>query len=75
MPDGVTGFVPGSQASARHIELNLGNVFAIGFLSLLFFGVTDWTTSYLARKDIPVVSQLSVGAQLYLHGATPASMG
>lgn len=74
MPDGVSGFVPGGAASARHMELNLGNVFAVGFLSLLFFGFTDWTTAYLARKEIPVLSQVSVGAQLYLHGATNAPM-
>jgi hypothetical protein len=74
MPDGVRGFVPGQGGSARHIELNLGNVMAIGFLSLLFYGTTDWVTAYLARKDIPVLSQVSVGAQLYLHSAAPASM-
>lgn len=74
MPDGVTGFTPGRQAAARHIELNLGNVFAIGFLSLLFYGTTDWVTAYLSRKEVPVISQLSVGAQLYLHGTSAGLM-
>lgn len=76
MPEGVTQpWVPGQRMAARHIELNLGNVLAIGFLSLLFYGTTDWVTAYLAQKDIPVVSQISVGAQLYLHAASPAGMG
>lgn len=60
---------PLPRSQANHIELNLGNVFAIGFLSLLFYGAATWTTNYLARKDIPVISQGAVGAQNYLHAA------
>lgn len=54
---------------ARHIELNAGNVFAIGALSLLWWGFATWTSNVLARQNIPVVSQLAVGAQNFLHAA------
>jgi hypothetical protein len=54
---------------AKHIELNLGNIFAIGALSLLWYGVATWTSNYLARTEVPVVSQLAIGAQTYLHAA------
>lgn len=54
---------------ARHIELNLGNVFAIGALSLLWWGFATWTSNYLARTEVPVISQLAIGAQSYLHAA------
>jgi len=54
---------------AHHIELNLGNVFAVGFLSLLFYGAATWGSNYFARKNVPIVSYLSVGAQNYLHAA------
>lgn len=66
------GFLPGREAAARHIELNLGNIFAIGLLSLLFYGAADWTSSYLARKEVPILSQAAVGAQVYLHAASPS---
>lgn len=54
---------------ARHIELNLGNVFAIGLLSLLWYGAAAWTSNYLARTTIPGVSQLAIGANTFLHAA------
>lgn len=54
---------------ARHIELNAGNVLAIGALSLLWWGFATWTSNVLARQNIPVVSQLAVGAQNFLHAA------
>lgn len=54
---------------ASHIELNLGNVLAIGVLSLLWYGVATWTSNWLARTTWPVVSQLAIGAQSYLHAA------
>lgn len=54
---------------AKHIELNLGNIFAIGALSLLWVGFAAWTSNYFARTEIPVVSQLAIGAQTYLHAA------
>ena len=54
---------------ARHIELNLGNIFAIGLLSLLFQGAAAWSSNWLARTEIPVASQLAIGAQTYLHAA------
>lgn len=62
MPDGLS-------RQARHIELNAGNVFAIGFLSVLFVGAAMWTSNVLARTNIPVVSHLAIGAQYYLHAA------
>jgi hypothetical protein len=54
---------------ATHIELNLGNIFAIGLLSLLWYGVAAWSTNYLARTDIPGISQLAIGGQSFLHAA------
>jgi hypothetical protein len=54
---------------SRHIELNLGNVFAIGLLSILFNGAAAWTSNWLARTDIPVLAPMGVGMQVYLHGA------
>ena len=58
---------PGYQA--KHIELNAGNVFAIGALSLLWWGFATWASNVLARTNVPVVSQLAIGAQNYLHAA------
>lgn len=54
---------------ARHIELNAGNVFAIGMLSVLFVGAAMWTSNVLSRTNIPVVSHLAIGAQYFLHAA------
>ena len=54
---------------ARHIEINLGNVLAIGALSLLWVGAASWLSNYLARQTWPGVSQLAIGAQNYLHGS------
>lgn len=54
---------------AKHIELNLGNVLAIGALSLLWYGFATWTTAYFAKTEIPVISQLAIGGQAYLHAA------
>lgn len=65
MADGVLS----AGYQARHIEINLGNVLTIGILSLLWWGGATWTTNWLARTDIPVVSQLAIGGQTYLHGA------
>lgn len=58
-----------ARSQARHIELNLGNVFAIGFLSLLWYGAACWGSNWAARTTIPVISQLGIGAQTYLHAA------
>jgi hypothetical protein len=60
---------PNAGYQARHIELNAGNIFAIGALSLLWWGVATWTSNVLARTNIPVVAQLAVGAQNFLHAA------
>lgn len=63
MPDGFVG------RQSRHIELNAGNVLAIGILSLLWWGFATWTTNVLARTELPVISQAAVGGQYFLHGA------
>lgn len=60
---------PNAGYQARHIELNAGNIFAIGMLSLLWWGAATWTTNVLARTNIPVVSHLAVGGQNFLHAA------
>lgn len=60
---------PNARYQARHIELNAGNILAIGALSLLWWGAATWTSNLLARTNIPVVSHLAVGAQSYLHTA------
>jgi hypothetical protein len=60
---------PSASYQARHIELNAGNVLAIGALSLLWWGFATWTSNVLARTNIPVVSQLAVGGQNFLHAA------
>jgi hypothetical protein len=57
------------RAQSTHIELNLGNIFAIGLLSLLWWGGATWTSAWLARKDIPVLSPLGIAAQNFLHTA------
>jgi hypothetical protein len=54
---------------SRHIQINLGNVFAIGVLSLLWWGGATWGSYLLAKQDWPVISPLAVGAQNYLHAA------
>jgi hypothetical protein len=56
-------------SSARHIELNAGNVLAIGALSLLWWGAATWGSNVLSRTNIPVLSQMAIGAQQFLHAA------
>jgi hypothetical protein len=57
-------FIPRTQS--EHIKINLGNVLTIGLLSVLWVGAAGWTSNILARTELPVVSQLAVGAQYYL---------
>lgn len=64
-----TALKPNASYQAKHIELNAGNILAIGALSLLWWGFATWTSNVLSRTDIPVISQLAVGAQAYLHSA------
>ncbi|HEY1645938.1 MAG TPA: hypothetical protein VGF75_06260 [Candidatus Saccharimonadales bacterium] len=54
---------------ARHIQINPGNVLAVGVLSLLWWGAATWGSYLLAKQDWPVISPLAVGAQNYLHAA------
>lgn len=54
---------------SSHIELNLGNILVVTLLSVLGTGFVAWSSNYLARTEIPVVSQLAIGAQNYLHAA------
>lgn len=58
-----------SSRQASHIELNLGNVFAVGLLSVLFVGAAYWTTNVAARSKVPVVKHLGAGGQYFLHAA------
>lgn len=69
MADIPEGLRPNASYQARHIELNAGNVLAIGALSLLWWGAATWTSNVLARTNIPVVAHLAVGAQNFLHAA------
>lgn len=70
MPDEIrTALTPNASYQAKHIELNAGNVLAIGALSLLWWGFATWTSNVLARTNIPVISHMAVGAQNYLHAA------
>ncbi len=54
---------------AEHIQLTVGNVFAIGFLSVLFVGAAQWTTAWMAHSNIPGIAHLGVGGQYFLHAA------
>lgn len=63
------GLKPNASYQAHHIELNAGNIFAIGALSLLWWGFATWTSNVLARTNLPVVSQVAIGAQNFLHAA------
>lgn len=56
-------------SSGKHIELNAGNVLAIGALSLLWWGAATWGSNMIARTNIPVISQMAIGAQTFLHAA------
>ena len=60
------GFRPIPRGQQEHIKINAGNVLAVGILSVLWVGATGWVSSWLARTEIPVLSQLAVGAQYYL---------
>lgn len=61
----MANIIPSSQS--EHIKINLGNVFAIGLLSLFWVGGTMWVADYLSTTDIPVFSQLAVGAKYFLR--------
>jgi hypothetical protein len=58
-----------ARYQARHIELNVGNILAVGALSLLWWAFATWSSNVLARTNIPVVSHLAIGAQNALHAA------
>jgi len=60
---------PSAKYQATHIELNAGNVLAIGALSLLWWGFATWSSNVLARTNVPLLSQLAVGCQNFLHAA------
>lgn len=61
------GEITSIKYEAQHIDLTLGNILTIGILSLLFYGGTDWVTNWAARTELPLISQLAVGAQNFLH--------
>lgn len=58
-----------ARYQSQHIELNAGNVLAVGVLSLLWWGFATYTSNFLARKDIPVISPGAIGVQNFLHAA------
>jgi hypothetical protein len=58
-----------ARYQSKHIELNAGNILAIGALSLLWWGFATWSSNVLARTNIPVIAPLAVGAQNFLHAA------
>jgi hypothetical protein len=68
MPESIANLT-NVKYQSQHIELNAGNVLAIGVLSLLWWGFATYTSNYLARLDVPVVSPLAIGAQNFLHAA------
>ena len=55
--------------SPQHIQLTVGNVFAIGFLSIIFNGAAAWLSAWAASSNIPGISHMGVGAQYFLHAA------
>ena len=57
------------RSQSTHIELNVGNVLAVGVLSLIWWGFATHTSAWLARMDIPVISPAAIGAQNFLHAA------
>lgn len=69
MADIPEGLKPNASYQARHIEINAGNIFAIGALSLLWWGFATWSSNVLSRTNVPVLSQVAVGAQNFLHAA------
>lgn len=54
------------RSQAEHIKINVGNVLTVGILSVLWVGGTGWISAYLAKTEVPVLSQLAIGAQHYL---------
>lgn len=58
------GVLPNSQQD--HIKINVGNVVTVGVLAVLWVGVAGWTSGWLSRTELPVVSQLAMGAQYWL---------
>lgn len=72
MPVSITGEAR-EFGTGRHIQLNAGNVMAIGILSLLWYGFANWSSQWLARTEIPAVSQLAIAMQNYLHGPSMAA--
>lgn len=61
------GVLPRRQA--EHIELTLGNFLMVGLMAVLFETTVRWTSSWAARQEIPVVSQLAVGTQFLLKAS------
>lgn len=55
------------RSQSEHIKLNIGNVLAVGALSVFWVGSAMWIADYVAHVNIPVVSQLGVGMKYFLR--------
>lgn len=55
------------EGERTHIPLNAGNVFAVTILAVIGIGVTEWVADWLSKTNIPVLSQLGIGAKYFLR--------
>lgn len=51
----------------EHIRWSIGNVVGVIVVSQLGIAITDWTTLWLAQKDVPVLSHMALGWQALIH--------
>ena len=58
-----------------HIRWSVGNVLGVIVVSQIGIAVTDWTTLWLASKDVPVISHLALGWQALIHLTSASSSG
>ena len=50
-----------------HIRWSIGNVLGVIVVSQIGIAITDWTTLWLASKDVPVLSHAALGWQALVH--------
>jgi hypothetical protein len=53
----------------------MGNVLGVIVVSQLGIAITDWTTLWLASKDVPGLSHLALGWQALIHLPASSSSG
>ncbi len=56
-----------------HIRWSVGNVLGVIVVSQIGIVVTDWTTLWLASKNVPAVSHLALGWQALIHLTSSSS--